>query len=539
MKILAIIPARGGSKGIPRKNVRLLNNKPLISYAIENALNNKHISDIYVSTDDMEIENVALKYNGKIISRSQELGEDNVTLDPVIFEAVNKVEQKENKKYDIIITMQATSPLLKKETLIKAIEYFINNNIDTLISVVNKPHLSWKKVNNQIVPNYEKRLNRQELPANYLETGAFVITKREFVTENSRFGPKIGVYEVSEDESIDIDSYNDWTLCESILQRKKIILRCDGYKKLGMGHIYHCLTLAYHLTGHDIKFVLNKNYQDGIDKIKESFFKYKLIDDNESFFELLEREKADIVVNDCLDTTKEYIEKLKEYTPKVVTIEDLGSGSKIADICINALYESKNHESSNIFSGHKYVGLREEFLISKPITIKKEIKSILVLFGGTDPSNLTEKIYNIALKKDGKIKFTFITGIGYDPSEHNIISNKEKNIEVCNNIKNVSKYMEEADIAITSQGRTVYELACIGLPSLVIAQNERELLHTFASPTNGFINLGLGNNLTEEEIDNELIKLIENYELRETMHRKMLQTDIKNGIKREINLILE
>lgn len=536
MNILAVIPARGGSKGIPRKNVRLLNEKPLIYYAISNAKNSDFINDVYVSTDDDEITMISKKYESKIIERNPELGKDAVTLDPVIYEALQRIELQEDKKYDIIITMQATSPLLKKETLDKAIEYFISNNLDTLISVINKPHLSWTRdENNVIIPNYKKRLNRQQLPANYLETGSFVITKREYVTETSRFGKKVSVYEVSEEEAIDIDDYNDWILCENILKRKKIILRCDGYKEIGMGHIYHCLTLAYHLTGHDVLFVLNEKHEEGIKKIKESFFKYKTIKNDKDLMKLLKEEKADIIVNDCLDTSKEYIKELKKVVPKVVTIEDMGSGASEADLCINALYENQTGE--NIVSGHKYVGLREEFLIAKELKPKKKVTNILVLFGGTDPSNLTKKIYNIAKDYDKNITFTFITGIGYDALKNNIISTN--NIIVKNNVKNVSEYMEQSDIAITSQGRTVYELASIGVPSIVLAQNERELKHEFACEENGFINLGLGKNVSEETIEQEIKNLIKNYNKRKELNKKMLSQDLKRGLTREINLILE
>ncbi len=537
MNTLVIIPARGGSKGIPRKNVRLLNGKPLISYVINNALSSKYVTDVYVSTDDEEIENVAHKYGCHVIKRNPELGKDKVTLDPVIHDATCRIEEEQEKKYDLVITMQPTSPLLKKETLDAAIQYFLDNNCDTLISVVNKPHLSWKNEDGKIIPNYEKRLNRQELPANYLETGAFVITKREFVKEHTRFGTMINVYEVSEEESIDIDSYGDWALCESFLKRKKIVLRCDGYKMLGMGHIYHCLTLAYHLTGHDIVFVLNKKHKEGIKKIEEAFFKYELIEDDADFYRLLNQIRPNIIVNDCLDTTEAYIRNLKKYADKVVTIEDMGSGSVIADVCINALYEK--NDNPNIYCGEKYVCLREEFLIANPKIIKKEVQNVLVLFGGTDPCNLTRKLYHIAKRKYENLNFTFITGIGYDPETLGIISDTSKNIRVLNNVKNVSQYMEASDIAFTSQGRTVYELAAIGVPSIVLAQNKRELLHTFAAAENGFMNLGLGENVTEEEIENALDLLIADFEKRKEMNRRMLKKNIKMGITREINLILE
>ena len=258
--VLAVIPARGGSKGIPRKNVRLMNGKPLIYYAIHNAKNCSSIDDVVVSSDDEEILKIASSYGVENMTRDSELAKDAVTLDPVIYDAVCTMEKKKGIQYDVVITLQVTSPLLSSDTLDKALESFLASSDDTYISVVNKPHLSWTKKDGCYVPNYEKRLNRQQLPPNYLETGAFLITRRECMEVNSRIGKKVSVYEMPEREAVDIDAASDWVLCEYELKKKRIILRADGYKELGMGHIYHCLTLAYNLTGQEILFVTKEQH---------------------------------------------------------------------------------------------------------------------------------------------------------------------------------------------------------------------------------------------------------------------------------------
>ena len=154
-KILVVIPARGGSKGIPRKNVRLMVGKPLISYSIENALNSNYDLDVVVSTDDEEIARISSSYGARVIMRPENLATDSVTLDPVIFHAMNEMEKDKNIKYDIVITMQPTSPLLKIETLDAAIQYFIKNDFDTVLSGINKPHLSWTEQEGKIVPAYK------------------------------------------------------------------------------------------------------------------------------------------------------------------------------------------------------------------------------------------------------------------------------------------------------------------------------------------------------------------------------------------------
>jgi CMP-N-acetylneuraminic acid synthetase/spore coat polysaccharide biosynthesis predicted glycosyltransferase SpsG len=549
MNILAVIPARGGSKGIPRKNVRLMNGKPLISYSIDNAISCELITDIVVTSDDEEIISIAKLKSIDYIFRDAELAGDNVTLDPVVYDAVLKMEQRKSIRYDVVITLQATSPLLRETTLTNALKSFLIEGKDTSISVVNKPHLSWSKNEKGYFPNYQARINRQQLPPDYLETGAFFITKREWVKPNSRIGQEISVFEVPEDEAVDIDSTSDWIICENALRKKRIVFRADGHNKLGMGHIYHCLTLAYSLTGHDVMFVTKEQFTDGVDKIKASHMPYNTVKSDEDFFRFLKEWNTDIVVNDCLDTDKEYIQKLKTLVKRVITIEDMGEGSRYADAIINALYNEDKHvlnqygkQYGHRFSGEDYICLRDEFLVNKPKEFSSEVNDVLVMFGGTDPSNLTKKIYDLAIKMNGiypNLTFKFITGSGYDCQKNNIWTIEEKKIYVLNDVKRISDYMKSADLAFTSQGRTVFELASLGIPSIVLAQNEREQLHTFAQMQNGFLNLGLGEDISIETIESTFKWLVETEQIRYEMRELMLKQDFKKGINRVIEIILK
>lgn len=140
MKILAVIPARAGSKGIPNKNIRIVNGKPLISYCIETVLHSKYITDVVITTDSPEIELLANYYGVPFVHRKKELCGDEVTLDAVIYDACKEYDG------DYVITIQPTSPTLKYVTLDNAIECAIQKNTDTLISVVNKPHLAWIEI---------------------------------------------------------------------------------------------------------------------------------------------------------------------------------------------------------------------------------------------------------------------------------------------------------------------------------------------------------------------------------------------------------
>jgi CMP-N-acetylneuraminic acid synthetase len=205
VKIIAVIPARGGSKGIPRKNLRLLDGKPLIAYSIEAAQCSKNIDKVVVSTEDAEIKEFARLYGAEVVERPPELSDDEITLDPVIKQAVQNYED-----YDYIVTIQPTSPLLSSKTLDSAISEMKKSSCDTLISVVDETHLYWTNRGTGPEPIYRKRENRQYLDPIYKETGALMISKRGAVIEGSRIGKDVRLFEIPRGEGIDIDNYSDW-----------------------------------------------------------------------------------------------------------------------------------------------------------------------------------------------------------------------------------------------------------------------------------------------------------------------------------------
>lgn len=539
--ILAIIPARGGSKNIPKKNVRCMNGKPLVQYTLDKAvlLKKEFDVDVVVTTDDQEIMQIAKKYDVDLLVRPEELCGDDVPLAPVSYHALTSMEQNRNRRYDIVLTLQVTSPTLSITTLCGAIKYFMESDKDTILSVHNSPHLSWTVQGGEIIPNFEARVNRQMLPPHYEETGGFVITKRECVTEKNRIGKKVGVFEVPDHEAIDIDSKLDWVLCESILQSKRILFRVDGEEKLGMGHIYRCLSLAYHFTEHEVLFVLQKGMDLGIDKIKESFFPYELIANNDEMEKVIYKFNPDIVINDILNTDMDYMKKIHKPSIRVVNFEDIGEGASEADIVINALYEGKS-VNQNEYRGSDYFFIRDEFIETQPKRFETQVKNIVIMFGGSDPSNYTYKLYKIAKDLHNEytdIVFNFITGYGY-AYKNDLKKMETENIFIHNDVERVSNYLQEADIAVTSQGRTIFEMASMGVPSVVLAQNRRELSHTFASLQNGYINLGIGDNVEDEVLYNTLKWLIETPGIRKEMRDAMLQYDFIKSQKTVVDLVL-
>ena len=163
------------------------------------------------------------------------------------------------------------------------------------------------------------------------------------------------------------------------------------------------------------------------------------------------------------------------------------------------------------------------------------------MFGGTDPSNLNQKLYQAAeqlheLYPD--IVFDFVTGLGYAAAQKGFVSQPDKQIFIHENVLKVTDYMKLADIAVTSQGRTVFEIASMGAPAVILAQNDREMEHTFATMKNGFLNLGLGSHVSVEAVVNTLRWLIETPNIRENMRDLMLKHDLKHSVNKIKHIIL-
>ena len=224
MNTVAIIPARGGSKGIPRKNIKELCGKPLIAYIIETALRVRELDRVIVSTEDKEIAEVAKKCGAEVpFMRPEELARDETPTLPVLQHAVKYLEEKENYKPDIIVLLYATSPLLKHERVSEAIKLLKARGFDSVLSVVEDRGHYWIKRGEDYERLYPKVLkNRQFTEPLLKENGAIYLCKRDLLMkENTMVGGKIGFLKMQKEESIDIDEPLDFEIAEFFMRRRE------------------------------------------------------------------------------------------------------------------------------------------------------------------------------------------------------------------------------------------------------------------------------------------------------------------------------
>ncbi|WP_299007662.1 glycosyltransferase [uncultured Shewanella sp.] len=541
MKVLAIIPARGGSKGIPRKNLRPVSGKPMLFYSIDACLASSYIDKIIVSTDDDEIALFAERFGAEAYLRPISLADDKTPLEPVIYDALLKIEQKYNETYDLIITVQPTSPLIQRTDIDKVIEKFKGNKFDTVQTVVDDRHLCWTVDNGKAKPMYKARVNRQLLPINYRETGAVIACTRQQIHSGSRIGDNVGLVEVPQSRSFDIDNFSDLYLCEAMLNRKKIVFTVVGYAEVGLGHAFRTVMLAHELVNYDLIFVCEKESNLAYEYIQSHH--YEVIScDKGQLAETVISLSPDMVINDILDTDESYIKKFIKKNIKVVNFEDLGSGHLEADLVVNALYP-ETKKMDHVLTGEKYFCVRDEFLYIKKKENKSEINNILLTFGGVDEGNLTTKVLfsiaNICIENNVSVTIVLGPGFIHDIELNRVITQlTELDVKLFKKTKRISDFMNNADIAITSGGRTVLELATLEIPTLVICQNERETTHSFASNKNGVVNLGNRKDISENEISIAFNEIFTNKKLREEMISKMKALDLTKGKQRVINAVI-
>jgi CMP-N,N'-diacetyllegionaminic acid synthase len=230
MKVLGIIPARGGSKGIPRKNIRLLAGKPLLQYTAEAALGAKRLARVILSTEDEEIAGVGRKCGLEVpFMRPPELAQDDTPTLPVLQHAVRRLEEA-GDRYDAICLLQPTAPFRRPEEIDGCVDLLIETGADSVITVLpvppeHNPH--W--VYFQDVQGFLRLSTcedtpiplRQMLPPAFHREGSVYVTKREVLLErNSLYGSKVEGYLMTASASVNIDTTEDWQRAEELLQHR-------------------------------------------------------------------------------------------------------------------------------------------------------------------------------------------------------------------------------------------------------------------------------------------------------------------------------
>jgi CMP-N,N'-diacetyllegionaminic acid synthase len=220
--IIAVIPARGGSKGVPKKNIKLLNGKPLIAYTIEQAINTANIEHVVVSTDCSEIASVATQYGAKVIFRPPEISGDLASSEDALVHCINTFKS-EGCEITYVVFLQCTSPLREDFDIAKCLNLVLSKKFDSALSAVANHKFLWRvdKAGSAKPVNYDphNRKMRQNIQE-YQENGSIYVMKSEdLLNTKCRLNGKVGIHVMTEESGYEIDSLLDFQVIEQIMSR--------------------------------------------------------------------------------------------------------------------------------------------------------------------------------------------------------------------------------------------------------------------------------------------------------------------------------
>ena len=224
MNTLAIIPARGGSKGIPRKNVRPLAGLPLIAYNIQQALRSRFVNRLVVSTDDAEIAAVAQGYGAEVVWRPVEISGDTASSESALLHVLETLQEKEGYHPDILVFLQCTSPLTLAEDIDGTVQALLDQDADTSLAVIPFHYFLWRQTGEDAIGiNHDKSVRplRQQREPQYLETGAvYVMHVPGFLQKRHRFFGKTAMYMMPAERRLEIDDPVDFEVAEVLMREQ-------------------------------------------------------------------------------------------------------------------------------------------------------------------------------------------------------------------------------------------------------------------------------------------------------------------------------
>jgi N-acylneuraminate cytidylyltransferase len=228
MHVLTIIPARGGSKRLPKKNLLSVAGKPLLVHSIEQARRARRVTRTVVSTEDAEIAAVSQAAGAEVVVRPAELAGDAVTSEAVLLHVLDEMKRCEGYEPDVVVFLQCTSPIRRADDIDRAVQRLFESGADSVFSATESKWLLWRSAGPWVESlnyDYRKRKREQDMAAEWRENGSiYVFRPALFREQMNRLGGKIAVYEMDYWSSFQIDSREDLELCEWIIRRQ---MKCD------------------------------------------------------------------------------------------------------------------------------------------------------------------------------------------------------------------------------------------------------------------------------------------------------------------------
>jgi spore coat polysaccharide biosynthesis predicted glycosyltransferase SpsG/CMP-N-acetylneuraminic acid synthetase len=530
--VIFIVPARGGDDQVPYLNIKKLGALPLLAHTLYEAKKSRYLDRLIVSTDDEQVKQVATEYGAEVpFLRPAELAGDRAELNAVIRHAVGFVESAEGVRFDIVVILQATSPFRTARQIDEAIDRLVEDELDSVISLKELRSLTWRMRQGKLEPIFERPGRREELEPLYQEDGAVRVMRRAVLDSRERLGTKVGHVLMDKMSALTVHDIYDFWLAERLVHLPRVLFRVDGGGTMGMGHVYRSLAAADALSQvsptADLCFLMRADLPEGVQQVSRAGRQVRVLSGNEaSALAAIRDYSPNIVVNDLPFLDDSYLRSLATLGASTInfvdTLADIERPQNMAAIIIAALSEEQV-DLDDYHAGPAYAILRESFQ-SRP-TASRELsdgRRIVVSFGGSDPQKLTLKtlvaLEPLVASLELAVNVVLGPAFGFDPELAELTRRLGYQPRISRNVEHMADLLFEADLVLCSGGMTVFEIAALGRPGIVLCQNAKEELRMQKFARYGsVVHLGLGPEVPDASLREAVAEVLTDRDKRRQM----------------------
>jgi spore coat polysaccharide biosynthesis predicted glycosyltransferase SpsG/CMP-N-acetylneuraminic acid synthetase len=527
LRVLAVVPARGGTDTVPYLNLKRLGDKPLLAHTLDAARRAPSLDRVVVSTDDDRLAEIASAYGATApFRRPADLVADIPSLKPVIEHAVRAVEAEGGDRFDVVVVLQATSPFREGTAIEEALDRLVTGGFDAVISVDEDRTLSWKQDGDRLVPLFEREGRREEQQPVFRENGAVVVLRRAVIDGPTRFGERVGHLVLDRRAAFTVHDLADFWMAERLLHAPRVLFRADGGARLGMGHVFRSLAIANALRERahaEVAFLMRSDLPDGIRTVKGHGYEVLEFDAGD-VADVLYRVRdfaPSILVNDLQTLPADYLRALSHLDTTTVNLVDTPGDLETTETyeqLIVSVMKGERETPDGFYAGPEYAILREQFL-GRPKVVRERARTLLLSFGGSDPQGLTVQATRALASLPPEIEIVAVAGpaFAFHRELESTLAPTPGRVRVVHD-GHIAELMLEADVMVGSGGMSVYEIAALGTPGVILAQNAREdeRMREFARHGT-VVYLGLGTDIAEETLREAVRGLLEDADARRAM----------------------
>ena len=552
LRVLAVLPARGGTDHVPYLNIKRLGDCPLLAHTLQAAKASEYVDRVVVSTDDPLVADIAREYGAEApFLRPKELATDLPSLKPVIVHAVRAVEEG-GPRFDVVVILQATTPFRDAGAIDAAVDRLLAADLDSVISVTEDRALNWRAEGERLIPLFAREGRREEQPPIFRENGAVVAMRRAAVDAESRFGDRVGHLVLDKRAGFTVYDLEDFWMAERLLKQPRILFRVDGSASLGMGHVYRSLAIADALrqsSRADVAFLMSADHSQGLVTVSRSGYPVRVVGDLklETYLEHIRDYAPEILINDLPHLDDTYLRALSHLGATTVnlvdTLDDLDVTEHYAQVIVSVMNDDRE-TPEGFYGGPAYAILRSHF---RDLGTEKEIRvephRVLLSFGGSDPQGLTLKAARALQGLPAGIEIVAVAGpaFSYRAEFEALAKTLARRVPLIHQAEgHIADLMFDADVVVGSGGMSVYEIAALGSPGIVLGQNVKEDRRMREFARHGTLEyLGLGTEVDEAAIASAVSDLLRDVARRREMSARGRALVDGWGAVRAADLVLQ